>query len=443
MEEDWRELAASHAGSYNLFQSYDWCRTWAQSYTGTDKPHELAIAVVRKKGRAGLIWPMMKSRIGPVTILRWLSDPYGQYGDVLINPDLCGPEDLSAAYGALTSLKGVAAMRFRHVRQDAAIYPFLREHAKRLPENTTAPFLDLSAFPDEDSYNKRYNKTQRRRRKRIRAKLEELGPITFEVASTPAETKQAVASALQQKKRWLAQRGLYSRPLSSPFLADMLLKLASEANEMQLIASTLRCGDRPIAHELGLRYKGRHCGFITSHDNDLTDLSPARLHMDQSQRQAIADGMNQFDLMVPGDKHSVIKRRVRDIDMRRFSRQYAAFKAGKTDQQSGTPLTSLPFMSASKAEEYRFFNIVTAEQLAAAADGSSAAGSIMGFTSDKQKAAAYIQMAAGNAPILQMQEKLEEKDSQIAAMQEQMNQMNAKLAELSSKGGKKQAVEAE
>ena len=67
---------------------------------------------------------------------------------------------------------------------------------------------------------------------------------------------------------------------------------------------------------------------------------------------------------------------------------------------------------------------------------------IMGFNGDKQKANAYLQMAAGNAPILQMQQALEEKDHQINAMQEQMNQMNQRLMEISQKSSKK-AVTAE
>jgi CelD/BcsL family acetyltransferase involved in cellulose biosynthesis len=37
--------------------------------------------------------------------------------------------------------------------------------------------------------------------------------------------------------------------------------------------------------------------------NSHTDLSPGRLHMDLSQRQALADGMTRFDLMVPYDPH--------------------------------------------------------------------------------------------------------------------------------------------
>jgi CelD/BcsL family acetyltransferase involved in cellulose biosynthesis len=37
--------------------------------------------------------------------------------------------------------------------------------------------------------------------------------------------------------------------------------------------------------------------------NALTDHSPARLHMDFSQRQALKDGCRVFDLMVPNDPY--------------------------------------------------------------------------------------------------------------------------------------------
>lgn len=154
----------------------------------------------------------------------------------------------------------------------------------------------------------------------------------------------------------------------------------------------------------------------------------------------IFEEVEMVEIMVPGDKHSIPMRRARALDKARFSRQYQAFKAGKEDQQSGTPLNVVPFMTPAKAEEYKFFHIVTVEQLAGAADSCAAAGAVMGFQGDKQKAAAYMQMAEGQAPVLQLQEKLEEKDQQIAAMQDQMNQMNARLAELSTKSKKAAAV---
>ena len=69
------------------------------------------------------------------------------------------------------------------------------------------------------------------------------------------------------------------------------------------MTSCLTAGSRPISWEIGLRFGKTHFGFITSHDTALTDASPARLHMDLSQRQAIKDGMQVFDLMIPGDPH--------------------------------------------------------------------------------------------------------------------------------------------
>ena len=58
-----------------------------------------------------------------------------------------------------------------------------------------------------------------------------------------------------------------------------------------------------MSWEIGLRAGGVHYAFITSHVNALTDYSPARLHMDLSQRQALKDGMAAFDLMLPHDAY--------------------------------------------------------------------------------------------------------------------------------------------
>ncbi len=65
----------------------------------------------------------------------------------------------------------------------------------------------------------------------------------------------------------------------------------------------MSAGSTVLSWEIGLRFGTRHFGFITSHVTSLTDYSPARLHMDYSQRRAIADGMTVFDLMVPYDVH--------------------------------------------------------------------------------------------------------------------------------------------
>jgi CelD/BcsL family acetyltransferase involved in cellulose biosynthesis len=72
---------------------------------------------------------------------------------------------------------------------------------------------------------------------------------------------------------------------------------------METVLTTLSVGHKSISWELGFRFNGTHYAYLTSHVNELTDLSPGRLHMDLSQRLCLADGQKVFDLMVPNDQH--------------------------------------------------------------------------------------------------------------------------------------------
>ena len=87
-------------------------------------------------------------------------------------------------------------------------------------------------------------------------------------------------------------------------MPGFLKSLAASGDDgCRLVVSELRAGGRPISWEIGLRMGTTHYAFITSHAEHLTDYSPARLHMDFSQRQALADGLAAFDLMIPADAY--------------------------------------------------------------------------------------------------------------------------------------------
>jgi|GEM_PF-688243 hypothetical protein len=143
-------------------------------------------------------------------------------------------------------------------------------------------------------------------------------------------------------------------------------------------------------------------------------------------RRVFAD-TEYVEIMIPGDKQTVIRRQVFDMDRKRFPQQYARFKQGLADQTIGTPLSELTFISAAKVKEYEFFNIRTVEQLSATADGSKAAQAMMGFNQDKQKADAFLSAATGLAPVNELRAKIDERDLLIDTMQRQISEMNAKL----------------
>lgn len=163
-------------------------------------------------------------------------------------------------------------------------------------------------------------------------------------------------------------------------------------------------------------------------------LRKPRLHAAKSREagRAIYEETDYVRIFVPGDKSSVIERPVTDQDVQRFQERYNKWKSGQAEAVVGTPLSSLPSMTPAKIEEYKYFKVVTVEQLAEANDN--LGQKFMGFQADKARAKAFLEVAAGNAPIERMNQELAQRDAQIETLQQQM-------AALMSKMGKQRKTE--
>src|SRR5207248_6417964 len=134
-------------------------------------------------------------------------------------------------------------------------------------EADAAPFLDLTPFRTEQDYEQRYCKEQRRRRKRIRKELEKIGAIKFEILKTGGAMDRAIGEALEHKRRWLGERGLYSRPVACSWIGPFLRELSRNHSGSPMVVTTrLSAGEKTISWEVGLRFGGAHFGFITAHD---------------------------------------------------------------------------------------------------------------------------------------------------------------------------------
>lgn len=126
---------------------------------------------------------------------------------------------------------------------------------------------------------------------------------------------------------------------------------------------------------------------------------------------------------VPGDKTTVIHRQVTEQDAQRFADRYAKWKAGQSEAVSGTPLSALPGMTPAKVEEYKFFKLVTIEQLADANDN--LGQKFMSFHADKQAAKRFIEATKGNAPIEAMNVELQKRDAEIENLRTMVEALQA------------------
>lgn len=164
-----------------------------------------------------------------------------------------------------------------------------------------------------------------------------------------------------------------------------------------------------------------------AHDSRLVvEFFRKPVHMEAKSREAgraIYEEVDYLRIYTPGDKSSVIERPVNVLDEQRFADRYSKWKAGQEQAIMGTPITVLPGMTPAKAEEYRYFKIFTVEQLAEAPDN--VGQKFMSFQQDKQRARAFMQVAANNAPIEKMNEELEKRDAQIEEMRAMIEALQA------------------
>jgi len=133
-------------------------------------------------------------------------------------------------------------------------------------------------------------------------------------------------------------------------------------------------------------------------------------------------------IMVPGDKDSVIVRPARDMDKQRFAKQLLAFEQGEGEIHEGTPLKAWPMITRAQCEELKFFSIYTVEQLADLADVH--VQKFMGVGMLKQQAQAFIQAAKDSAPLVQLNAAIDDKDNEIAALNQAVEELKGMVTDL-------------
>jgi CelD/BcsL family acetyltransferase involved in cellulose biosynthesis len=304
LETDWRNLEQSQSRPASVFQSFDWVSTWCNVYLDPASETEMLIFAGYHNRKLAFVWPLMKTQRFGVSSIEWLTSPAGQYGDVLLAEGQNAKAWFESAINILKRMRGVDLLRLRHVRKDSVFHTFASEHLIDAKNPEKAPYLDLKPFQSEAAYEERYTPVQRKRRKKIKKKLEEFGAVAFEKLKPGPACDQAIETAVAEKSRWLQGRGRINRILNCPYHLDFLKRLSRNGSgDMELVVTELTTAGKPASWEIGFRHGKTHFAYITSHLEELTDLSVGRLHMDYSQKLALTEGQERFDLMVPYDAH--------------------------------------------------------------------------------------------------------------------------------------------
>lgn len=151
------------------------------------------------------------------------------------------------------------------------------------------------------------------------------------------------------------------------------------------------------------------------------------LHPGKSREEgrAVYEERDFVRIHVPGDKLNVVVQPMHEMNVQRFALRYQKWKAGQAEAVTGTPLSALPNMTPAKVEEYKFFKLVTVEQMAEANDN--LGQKFMSFHADKQAAKRFLEATKGNAPIEQMNAELQKRDAEIENLRSMVESLQASM----------------
>ncbi len=306
LREQWQKLHAGHGTASQVFQTFEWCDAWCRQFLDNEPGTSLHIIVGRQNGRVVMIWPLMIVRQAMLSVARWLSDPYGQYGDVLIDNTVDKALWLGTAWHNLLQDGSIDAVALRHVRSDAQALPLLCRSASAVGETTGAPFLDMTAFASADDYSAGLSRNQRSKRAKLIRKITADGELDFDVHCEGPGLEAAVENALRYKQEWLEAHGYSASVLTTQGLKNFLCGLGhGHSAETTTTAGVLSQNGKPLAVDIGILCKNEYFGYLIVQDQAKLHLSPAKAHLDHLQRWCVEHGIKRFDLMIPADDYKM------------------------------------------------------------------------------------------------------------------------------------------
>ncbi len=311
LEDDWNRLFLRAGRPTQYFQTFNWLWHWSNHYFSTATKiwaaTRLAIVTVRRHGELVLVWPLVVERSAGLDCLTWMGGPVTQYGDILVDPEAGDSMELiRTSWDCIMARLAPDIVRLRKVREDAAVAPFLAQIGATQGERQRAPYLDLKSAPDFETYEQRYSAKARKNRRRQMRRLDERGTAHFSSDRGGAAARELATLALLLKRAWLKDRGLVSPALADRRMTGFFADVAEcRVRDAGCRVSALTSAGEAAAIEIAFECKGRRLVHVIVYGLKFDKAGAGNLLVEQSVRQAKAEGIETFDLLAPGDAYKL------------------------------------------------------------------------------------------------------------------------------------------
>lgn len=145
--------------------------------------------------------------------------------------------------------------------------------------------------------------------------------------------------------------------------------------------------------------------------------------------------IDMVQIIIPGDKHNVVERRVREDDKVRYAKQYEAFKKMEEYVPDGTLIETWPMISRSQVYELKAANIFTVEDIVAIPDANL---SVLGLGGRllRKYAVAFLETSKTNAVPAQLVASEARLSVENESLKRQVKELSDRLEMLTKQSGK-------
>jgi CelD/BcsL family acetyltransferase involved in cellulose biosynthesis len=298
--EGWRALEVRCPTPLSYFQTYDWCRAWAEKFTGAGGSAQVFVQTAWRNGELAAVWPLMLSPGPGLMRAGTLGEPFAQYSNLIHDPDLISPADLKAFVGEVLQPGRFDVAVFDAVPQSSPLAALVGSRSTSVEgRDNESLMLDLSGWKSAADYTAQLSQAQTRRRERKRRHLARRGALSFEVIwPDNPEFAPLVRQAVAMKRTWLKETGRLSVGLHDSRSDDFFASLSGSAATLTgACISVLRVADRCVAMEIGFLWDRHYYAYLGAFDWQLAEYSPGKMQMEMTVGWLIDRGVNTYDLL--------------------------------------------------------------------------------------------------------------------------------------------------
>lgn len=300
LEDEWNDLWL-RTRQRQFSHRHVWFRLGWET-TGAPRGRRMHVLVVRRQGRAVLIWPLTLRRRALWWQGRALGPEFTEYDPILVQDGDDAPALVAAARRHLAQTCPAGLITVQHVREGSCVAEaFAADPAVITGETLASPYIDFAGYNGWDGYWQSRSKNTRNAYTRRWRKFAELGTISFDQVTDPAEIRRLLAWTLAHKVAWMERTGHdndFIRTAEFAAFLERVVAVHDAGGTMTLLA--MRLDGRVVATKLGTLDALRYEGFISSQDPEFGAYSTGTIVMVESLKWLCERGLK-YDFRI-GDE---------------------------------------------------------------------------------------------------------------------------------------------